>query len=97
MALFGTQKIRELEDENLRLDLENTDLQIQIGKLKHQRLMRAFELEKEIIDKLELSDEQVTELKFIFLMERAQALGIPENEMLHTHEEITKFFMSEES
>ena len=97
MALFKSKKLRELEDENTNLFIKNCQLETEIIELRHQRIVRAFELEKEIIDKLELSDSQVSELKFIFMLERARLIGVPEEEMLHTHEEITNFFMSKES
>lgn len=97
MTLFGTKKIRELEDENLRLRRENTDLQIRITELEHQRFMRAVELEKELIERMHLAVDQEVILRFIFSVERARAIGVPENEILHNHEEITEYFTSEES
>ena len=97
MSLFGSRKIRELEEENLRLLRENTDLHIQVNELKLQRFTRATELEEALIDKLNLSESQISELRLIFSIERARASGVPEDQILHTYEEITKFFMSEES
>lgn len=97
MSLFGACKIRELEDENLRLRRENTELQIRISELEHQRFMRAVELEKELIERMNLAVDQEAILKFIFSIERARAIGVPEDEILHNHEEITKYFTSEES
>ena len=97
MSLFGTRKIRELEEENLRLLRETTDLHIQINKLKSQRFQRAIELEKELTEKLNLNSDQESMLKFIFSIERAQAMDVPEEKILHNYEEIIKFFTSEES
>lgn len=97
MALFGSRKIRELEDENLRLLKENTNLYVQINELKHQRFRRVIELEEALIDKLNLSDTQISELRLIFSIERARASGVPEDQIIRTYDEIVKFFMSEES
>lgn len=97
MALFGSKKLRKLEAENTRLKLAFNQIEDEIGHLKHQRFIRAIELEKEIIDKLKLSDSQVTELKFIFMIERAKALGVPEDKLLLTDEDIENFFMPKES
>lgn len=97
MSLFGSRKIRELEEENLILLRENTDLHIQVNELKLQRFTRATELEEALIDKLNLSESQISELRLIFSIERARASGVPEDQILHTYEEITKFFMSKES
>lgn len=97
MALFGTKRIHELELENLNLLREKTDLYIEMTKRDTQHFKRVTELEEELIDKLELSDLQLSKLRFIFSIERARAIGVPEEQFLHTHEEITKYFTSEES
>lgn len=97
MALFESRRVRELEEENHELELQITDLKIQISNLKHQRFMRAYELEEELIGKLDLSNTQLSKLRFVFSIERARAAGVPEEQILHDREEIEKFFTSKES
>jgi hypothetical protein len=97
MALLKSKKLRELEDDNTNLFIKNCQLEREIIELRHQRFTRAIELEKEIIDKLRLTDSQVTELKFIFMLERAEVIGVPKDELLLTDEDVTNFFMPRES
>ena len=84
-------EIRELRRETLELTYEKDAIEIELFRTY------GFELEEEIAKRLNLTSEQRAELGLIFSIEQARIWGVPENEILHTREEVEAFFMAEES
>ena len=91
-------KEERLQEEIERLREENFDLVREQSALKIL-LTRCYrrELVEKIADELNLSDLQKSKLGFIFSVEHCRLAGVPEDQILHSMEEIDKFFSSEES
>lgn len=98
MALFVSRELKRLRDENEHLFDENVRLTQQKCTLEAKLFeMYGRETIDEITDNLDLSPLQRSKLAFLFYIERARLAGVPEDKILHDHDEINKFFMSGES
>lgn len=93
MALFKSSKMEGLERANERMLRQIHQLIDEKCELD-LKLFRAYsgELVNEITEKLELSDLQKSKLAFIFSIEHARIMGVPEYKILHDKSEIDAFF-----
>ena len=98
MPFISWVKLKQLEHEIRRLSKETVELTHQKCEAEI-KLFKTYglELEEEIAERLNLTSEQRAELSLIFSIEHARIAGVPENEILHTREEVEAFFMAEES
>lgn len=98
MSLFESRKFKSLKRVNDKVIRENIDLERQVREIKW-KLFKAYgrEQEMKLADELDLSDVQRAKLAFLFSIEYARLMGVPEKTILHNKEEIDKFFTPGES
>lgn len=98
MSLFKSKEKEKLQEEIEKLHEEKLDLVREKCALQIT-LTRCYrrELVDKIADELNLTDLQKSKLAFIFSIEHCRLAGVPDDQILHSMEEIDKFFTSEES
>ena len=98
MPYISPLKLKQLEREINKLRRETVELTQQKCEAEI-KLFKAYgmELEETIVKRLNLTPEQGAELGLIFSIEMARLCGVPEEEILHTQEEVEAYFAAEES
>lgn len=93
MALFNSREVRRLEHENKELRDETVRLTKEKSEL-HLKLFHTYG--EEMVDKLSaelnLTETQIAKMRFIFSIEHCRICGVPEDEIIHSREELEKFF-----
>lgn len=93
MALFKTRYTRWLENENKEL----RDETVRLTKEKSALDLKLFhtygeEMVNKLSEELNLSETQIAKLRFIFSIEHCRICGVPEERIIHSREELAKFF-----
>ena len=98
--MFNTYKkqIEHLENEVNELRSKNLELLKEKLALENKLFnLYARELDKKLIDELDLSSLQRAKLALWCSIEKARLIGVSEDKILHNLEEIDEFFSPRES